>query len=93
MRDSLEFNSLWGLFQLSGPTEGGSAQGFPLAFALFRIPWALLAVCGYDSAIFRISGPGSLSLGLRDLSAYSVGSSIGSRSFKLRVQDLQEGAV
>ena len=49
-------------------------MGLPLAFALFRV--------GYDWVIFRISGPGSLSLGLRDLSAYSVGSSIGSRSFK-----------
>ena len=57
--------------------------GLPPALALFRIPWmGSLGECGHDLVIFRISGPGSLSLGLRDLSPYSVGSSIGSRSFK-----------
>ena len=55
----------------------------PLEFALFRVPWmGSLGACGYALVVFRISGPGSLSSGLRDLSPYSVGSSIGSRSFK-----------
>ena len=48
----------------------------------FQGPMGSLGACGHDLVIFRISGPGSLSLGLRDLSPYSVGSSIGSRSFK-----------
>ena len=57
--------------------------GLPLAFPLFRVPWmGSVGACGYDLVIFRISGPGSLRLGLRDLSPCSVGSSIGSRSFK-----------
>ena len=57
--------------------------GLPLEFALFRVPWmGSVGACGYDLVIFRISGPGSLSLGLRDLSPYNVASSIGSRSFK-----------
>ena len=58
-------------------------MGLPLAFALFRFPWmGSVGACGHDLVIFWISGPGSLSSSLRDLSPYNVGSSIACGSFK-----------